>query len=473
MRRGDVTKKLDAYSNQPHFQDLFSELKGGAYNVVSLGQVALDIFSGTTPLSGGSAYTSQGEGVPFIRSGELNQETVDGKATDIFLKTSVHKGTMKRSQLQNEDLLIAIVGATIGAVSIYKSQKPANINQAIAAVRLDSQKTFSAFVREYLESKVGQRVLDYLKRPVARANLNLEEIAGISIPLPPLETQRVLVGELETARSQRRDKLAQADSLLSGLDAWLLQQLGLNAPAPDKRACFAVRARDVKTGRLDVGFNSPDSKLMRASNQTFESQPFGELMLGITKGETPIGRGDNYQSEGVSFLRAQNIASGEIIGNLIKVDEKVYLRMKRSQLKGGELLYTMAGTIGIAAMFPSDLAPANINQAIAKIDLKPDLNLEYLIAIINSSVVRNQAFQTLTVSSQPNINFDQIKSLLIPLPSPEVQKTISDEVQRRRNEARRLRGEAETLWNAAKAHFESQLLGTSSTRNDDLKGGDA
>ena len=43
-------------------------------------------------------------------------------------------------QLEYDDVLIAIVGATIGQVSVYKDKKPANINQALALVRVDKSK---------------------------------------------------------------------------------------------------------------------------------------------------------------------------------------------------------------------------------------------------------------------------------------------------------------------------------------------
>ena len=43
---------------------------------------------------------------------------------------------MQSSQVRKNDIMIAIVGATIGRIGIYYSDEPANINQAIALVRL-------------------------------------------------------------------------------------------------------------------------------------------------------------------------------------------------------------------------------------------------------------------------------------------------------------------------------------------------
>jgi hypothetical protein len=49
--------------------------------------------------------------------------------------------------------------------------------------------------------------------------------------------------------------------------------------------------------------------------------------------------------------------------------------------------------------------------------------------------------------------------LRIPSPLKEIQKTIAIEVRHRREEARRLRAEAEQDWQAAKERFERALIG--------------
>jgi restriction endonuclease S subunit len=113
--------------------------------------------------------------------------------------------------------------------------------------------------------------------------------------------------------------------------------------------------------------------------------------------------------------------------------------MKRSQHRGGELLYTMAGTIGIAAIFPRDFGTANINQAIAKIILKKEVNNKYIKFVLNSKFCKAQAQRFLTTAAQPNINFEQIKSIRIPFPSCQIQEEIVNLM----NEAYRIKREKE------------------------------
>ena len=415
-------------------------------------------------MAGGATPRRQDEsqyaesGVKFLRIQNVTEHGLDFDDVK-FISPATHNELLGRSQLQNGDVLLTITGRIGTAVTVRQADLPANINQHIVLLRVEQSKIAPDFLTVFLNSDLGARLSNRSVTGTTRLALDYGAVRAIPIPLPPLEVQAQLVAELEAARQQRRDDLARADALLGGVDEWLLDQLGLTPSAPDSRSSFAVTLGQIKGERADVSFNSPQSKAMNALYRSVAHQPFGELMLSITKGETPLWRGDAYAQEGVNFLRAQNISSGEIIGELLKIEDAVHERMERSQLSGGELLYTMAGTIGFAARFPHSLAPANINQAIAKIVLKPGLNEDYLLTIINSAAVRNQALQNLTVSSQPNINFDQIKALLIPLPPLALQQTIATEVRQRRAQARALRDEAETAWQSAKARFEAQLLG--------------
>ena len=97
--------------------------------------------------------------------------------------------------------MIAIVGATIGQVGIYHSSREANINQAIALVRLNEGYN-PEYIKEVIKSSIGQLNLDRLKRPVARANINLEEISSMLIPVPEMEIQNDIVKSIVSIRLQ-------------------------------------------------------------------------------------------------------------------------------------------------------------------------------------------------------------------------------------------------------------------------------
>ncbi|KAA6302185.1 MAG: hypothetical protein EZS26_001545 [Candidatus Ordinivivax streblomastigis] len=100
--------------------------------------------------------------------------------------------------------MIAIVGATIGQVGIYMNIREANINQAIALVRLKKEINHQ-YIKELIKSSIGQLSLNRLKRPVARANINLEEISTILVVLPPLDKQKEIANRIQIIRNNVND----------------------------------------------------------------------------------------------------------------------------------------------------------------------------------------------------------------------------------------------------------------------------
>ncbi len=191
-----VGKRLD-----PRFYSLNSKSidKLSKLPTERLGTLSLSIKSGITPKSKGDAYTTPDLGIPFIRSGDLSNYNLINFNDIIYIKKEIHEKKMKSSSIQKNDLLIAIVGATIGKTHIFTDSIEANINQAIARIRFDPNKINPFFVLYFLKTQLGQMELNRIKRPVARANINLQEVGDILIPIPKSKIQLQIVKLMKTA----------------------------------------------------------------------------------------------------------------------------------------------------------------------------------------------------------------------------------------------------------------------------------
>lgn len=194
-----LNNRIDPHYHQPKFSEIENYLNNCQYKQYKIGDIAIKISSGSTPLSGGDAYTDSQTGIPFIRSGDINLYDSINYENILYIKENVHNTILKSSQLQFEDILVAIVGATIGQVSMYKNQTSANINQAIALIRVDKNRIIPEYLKIYLLSRLGQEELNRNKRPVARANLNLEEIANINILIPDFQTQQNIIDKFNNS----------------------------------------------------------------------------------------------------------------------------------------------------------------------------------------------------------------------------------------------------------------------------------
>ena len=209
-----VGNRYDPYYHNEYFEEAFKSLKETSnYKLVRLSDISILITSGITPKSGGNDYTDSEHGVAFIRSGNIDIMGEVDFDNLLYIKQEIHNTRMKSSQVQEGDIMIAIVGATIGQVGIYHSSREANINQAIALVRLKNGYN-PEYIKEVIKSSIGQLNLDRLKRPVARANINLEEISSMLIPVPEIETQNEIVKSVVSIRKQAKQLQKEGVELL-------------------------------------------------------------------------------------------------------------------------------------------------------------------------------------------------------------------------------------------------------------------
>jgi hypothetical protein len=200
--------RWDAHYHDPRYEAVKRQLK--AMRAQSLRSLATDVFSGITPLSGGNAYVEGPSGVPFIRSGDF---TADGSIDElalIHIRPDIHNGLMRRSRLKSHDVLFAIVGATIGKVGIFRGGYEANINQAVCAVRF-ADRSLAEFVHVFFLGFHGQQQLAQQKRPVARANLNLAEIASMQVPVLEPDHRARVVARVKGVQTKARELYERAE----------------------------------------------------------------------------------------------------------------------------------------------------------------------------------------------------------------------------------------------------------------------
>ncbi len=209
----EIQTRLDPSYFRPVFKALDKIFSTTKYNVQTLKNLSSKITSGATPLSGGDAYTDKGNGIPFVRSGNINPDNEIDFDSLLYVKPEIHNKKLKGSRLKKGDLMIAIVGATIGQVSVYENDREANINQAIALIRLDEQVN-SEYAKEFLYSKIGQIQLDRIKRPVARANINLDEVGSLQIIYPSKDKQNEMVGKIRKIRARATELRREAEDIV-------------------------------------------------------------------------------------------------------------------------------------------------------------------------------------------------------------------------------------------------------------------
>lgn len=105
--------------------------------------------------------------------------------------------------LQHGDLMIVITGATVGRVNVYrKGLEPGFVSQHVAICRLPQTEVEPDFALWGLRGPGGQQQLLGQRYGQGKPGLNLTNIRSLSLPFPPLPSQRRIVAELNALQGE-------------------------------------------------------------------------------------------------------------------------------------------------------------------------------------------------------------------------------------------------------------------------------
>lgn len=163
-------------------------------NVSKLGDISTRLTKGESPNWQGFSY--QDNGVIFVRSenvlwGELNL------SSPTYISVEFHN-KLSRSKLNTGDVLINLVGASIGRTCVVPSTiGDANVNQAVGVISPNSDVLDSNYLMHFLLNPLAQYVIHGGKVETARPNISLGDLRELLIPVPPLDEQQRIVGYLD------------------------------------------------------------------------------------------------------------------------------------------------------------------------------------------------------------------------------------------------------------------------------------
>ncbi len=154
---------------------------------VQLGKISKLITKGASPSWQGFDYVDDDTETLFVTSENVREGFLNFEKTKYIQDEFNSK--QKRSILHRGDFLINIVGASIGRAAQFDMDVKANINQAVALVRLKPEILNDKYLLTYLNSSRALQMYESMQTSVARANLSLQNINDLEILIPSLELQ--------------------------------------------------------------------------------------------------------------------------------------------------------------------------------------------------------------------------------------------------------------------------------------------
>ena len=152
----------------------------------------------------------------------------------------------------------------------------------------------------------------------------------------------------------------------------------------------------------------------------------GNLSHVITKGTTPTSIGFSFTESGISFIKIENLDRGRIDKKSINqyISEETNKALARSQLQEGDLLFSIAGTIGKTCIVHDVDLPANTNQALAIIRGTQTVYTPEYLRIQLDSFVAEKTRAKARGGAMPNISLGDLSELVLPIPPLAEQRRI-------------------------------------------------
>lgn len=459
LQKSELEKRLDPFYYVPELLEL--EKKVLAKEPKKLRDYVVGISSGATPKTTESDkyYSEKENGIPFLRVQNLSPtgflEFDDCK----YINEETHNGMLKRSQVKEGDLLVKITGVGRMAVaSVAPVGFEGNINQHVCVIRTGN-KEISETLAAFLNTDIGEKLAS--RRATGGTRPALDYPALLSIPI--IEDKRILEITSKVVEQKKQNE-AEAEILLSSIDDYLLNELGIKLPEPPentlKNRIFTTSVNELTGNRYDPFYHQTYFNELLTS---LENSKYRKSKLGLHISEITYGASFNneYVESGVPLLRIKDLKRNEIC-----VDEVVYLPESARNLLGNcfvkhnDFLISRSGTIGIVAIVPENIDGFAFGSFMIKFTLTENSGIvkNFLSYYLNSSLMIKLVERNKIGAVQGNITIPTIRNFPLVLPTPNEQQKIADHITGIRRQAQQLKDKTNKALKKASEEIEKILL---------------
>ena len=150
----------------------------------------------------------------------------------------------------------------------------------------------------------------------------------------------------------------------------------------------------------------------------WEVTRLGFLCSKIGSGKTPLGGGEAYLTEGILFIRSQNVYDdGLYLDDVVYVSDATDAEQSWSRVLSGDILLNITGaSLGRTCLVPDDFQAANVNQHVCILRLSSLAFRHFVSMVLKSSGMKSQFDAAQNGAAREGLNFAQISKLALALP---------------------------------------------------------
>ena len=384
-------------------------------------------------------WTDSGEVVirnQNIRRGRLDLSTTSYTDEENYQKRS------RRIELRPNDLIITRE-APMGEVCIVPEGLRCCLGQRMVALRTDSKKIIPRYLLFALQGRDVQHQIGFNEGTGSTvSNMRIPVLKGLDIPVPDLSNQKAIAHilgtlddkiELNQKMNQTLEEIAKAI-----FKSWFVDFDPVRAKAEGRPTGLPPEISDLFPDEL------VDSEIGEIP-KGWEVTSLGDVCEQVTKGTTPTSVGGKFSEDGtILFVKVESVSEGGQLlpSKFAKIDEETDSLLKRSQLREGDVLLSIAGTIGRSTIMPKRFLPANTNQALAI--LRCSGKEDFVLQTLRSDHIQQNFHSKIVQAVQANLSLGEIKATQCVLPPLDVHDRLIDMIRKIR-EANEIRNQETSI----------------------------
>jgi restriction endonuclease S subunit len=341
-----------------------------------------------------------------------------------------NKTKMDLYKLYRNDLLVSKINFHQGAVALNY------IDDIVCTTHYQPYIIdISAVLPEYLvfalRAKTFLEFIAYLKADGIKNEATYEFIGELEIPLPSRSKQRELIDAYYALIQLSTKQYGEAIELETRIETRICEFLGIKIEKSEiKKGINIFSYKEITKWSVDYILRQGGLSSLKKS--TFPVIPLGQIINYIQYG---ISEKSNVDSKGTVVLRMNNIQNRKIDLKDLKHCDFFTSRLNKEKviLQKGDLLFNRTNSkelVGKAAVFDLE-GEYTFASYIIRIRFNDKTNPYYVNFILNSQIGRLQIdLMSRQILGQANINAEEIKEIMIPAPSIEIQNTIVAELNK-------------------------------------------
>lgn len=292
-----------------------------------------------------------------------------------------------------------------------------------------------------------------------RQNLGFDNLSNLQIPLPPLNEQIELVQEFNVKKKLAVSKNIDANSYDENLSTFLADKLGVSFSETEKKKGISF-VRYSTISKWSVDYIQKQDSIQSLKKSKYNVVSIGDILESQQYG---ISEKCDENSNNTPVLRMNNIQNGKFdISDLKYYDFRISKVKKESVLlEQGDLLFNRTNSkelVGKCAIFDLE-GEYSFASYLIRIKLLKIADPYYVNYVVNSKIGRIQIdLMSRQILGQANINSQELKEIIIPLPPLNIQQTIVCQIREKESQIIELRKEADRLNVLAISEFEKKVF---------------